>query len=138
MRPFDKAQEIGCALQSDELRRAEVDQIDSFLWAQGESDDVSATMVKEPRLTTLADYKCEFHRMVRLISGLPWWSLKQTKLIAAELVQGGWLSSRNDFYTEPAHWPHECLMGVASSEGLGDTLDDREAQACAGRAGRAG
>jgi|GEM_PF-3422801 len=97
---------------------------DSVLWCQGESDDDGATMVKEPKVASLPDYRREFGRLIDTMRAQPWWSGGTTKVIAAELVDDGWLSARNDFYRDPSQWPGGLAMGVSSSAGLSSVGDN--------------
>jgi len=110
--------EIAFALETDALREAGVRKADSFIWIQGESDDERATMVTEPKLSTLEAYRTGFCAMVDMLVAQPWWSTEETLLIASELVEDGWLSARNDFYGNRALWPTNCRMAVVLSAGL--------------------
>lgn len=115
--------ELERALASRELREPNVTHVNSFLWVQGEGDDVGATMIKEPKVTTLREYSSHFHHMVEELGSRPWWQPARTNVIAGELVSNGWLSARNDFYGDPAQWRSIPRMGVARSEGLMHTGD---------------
>lgn len=107
------------ALGSAELRETGIERVDTMLWHQGESDDQAAWMV-DPRLTRLEDYRESFERMRATLASQPWWA-PDTRFIAGELVQDGWLSARNDFYGAGAlRGPYDA---VASSRGLGHTGD---------------
>jgi len=96
---------------------------DSFLWSQGESDDVEATMIKTPKHDSLLTYKAGFANLIECLDSQPWFSRSETHFIATELVDNGWLSARNDFYRNQAHWPSGLNMHVAPSAGLNDIGD---------------
>lgn len=112
--------ECNHALVSPELRTAGIERVDTMLWHQGETDDAGATMVKDPRLTTLADYEAAFRRLRVALARQPWWD-DETRFIAGELIRDGWLSARNDFYFAGALGGR--YDAVASSEGLGHVGD---------------
>ena len=126
--------EMDCAISSPDLRDAGVTQADTFLWHQGESDDPGATMVKEAKLADTAAYARGFHHMIAGLAAQAWWRPVRTNIIAGELVSGGWLSARNDFYCNRNLWSGLSPMGVASSEGLTD-VGDRAHFDCMGLTG---
>lgn len=110
--------ELEYALASSELQAAGVSHVDCLLWSQGESDDVEATMVKDPKVATLNEYSAEIRSMMKELGSRPWWRPPRSKFIASELVSNGWLAARNDFYGDAAQWQSIAGMGVARSEGL--------------------
>lgn len=114
---------VAAALETPELKNANVRHADTLLWSQGESDDDGATMVKEPKVATLESYAAEFRGMVGYLRAQTWWLPEKSKLVASELVDDGWLDARNDFYRSSEHWPEDCLMGVSSSVGMGHVGD---------------
>lgn len=115
--------ELKIALETPELRAAKINRVDSFLWSQGESDDIGATMVNEEKLTTLDSYRSEFQLLISYIVDQPWWSQEVSKFLGCELMDNGWLSARNDFYRDRKNWPTNCVMDVVSSVGLDDVGD---------------
>lgn len=116
------ANELDWALKSDQLIDSNICTVDSLLWIQGESDDARATMVKEPKLATLEEYRDGFIAMTDLLKSQSWWS-DESRFFAAELVDNGAYSARNDFYRDRSLWPNDFKMSVVSSVGLTDIGD---------------
>ena len=108
--------QVRFALNSERMRRLQIENADAFLWLQGESDDPLATMVTAPRVTTLDEYRRAFRSMKETLHRQPWWN--GAKFIAGTPVTDGWLSARSDFYSLS-----EGIDAVVSSEGLGHVGD---------------